>query len=787
MSRWLAGLRPDELAAILVRRPEASTAPVPRTLGDVAARLSQQHHVGESVTTLCLPAIQVLETAQALLPDGAASIPLAELAALLGREPGDAELAAALEVLYQRALAWPVDDQLVLSGPLRYAFAYPLRLGRPAAALLGSRPVDEIRRIGANLGARGLSARAKRDVIDAVAARLAEPETVRDVVAGAPAELAQILHSLANRSPVVQGEHGYLPGVLDWAIERGLLVTDGWQFAEMPREVALCMRGPEWRAPFVAHPPLPPLPVADRSAVAREAAAAATALLSGVAAVIDSAPIAPLKAGGVGAREMKRLSKATGIGEFEIGFYLELAGAAGLVQAGYDEVLPTPEYDAWAAAPPAERLSALVQSWLELPTVRLPSNPPLRPEHTEPARRRLRTTLLSVLGEISGALPADGALVHPLLAWHAPLALDNPGEETSALLSLTLWREATVLGVVARGALSPLGRAALDGTDVAAAAAGMVTAPSDRAVFQADLTAVVSGTPSVEVSRLLDSCADREARGAASIWRFTPASVRRALDAGITADDLVERLSGVGTVPQALQYVIGDVARRHGALRVRAVGCVLHGLDPILLKEAAADRRLSALRLSVIAPTVLSSARPPAETLAALRTAGYAPVAEDASGTPLAEVPPQRRAEQPIAVRRIRRQPGPPRASDALALATKLLATGIGRADEGRDGGGRQEARRGASTLAGHLSMLDDTILRNAAPQLGRDEIHLLQRALHDSGRVHIEYLSAEGYRSQRTIEPLEIEDGNLLRAYCLLRSDERYFALARIKSVEQT
>jgi predicted DNA-binding transcriptional regulator YafY len=33
-------------------------------------------------------------------------------------------------------------------------------------------------------------------------------------------------------------------------------------------------------------------------------------------------------------------------------------------------------------------------------------------------------------------------------------------------------------------------------------------------------------------------------------------------------------------------------------------------------------------------------------------------------------------------------------------------------------------------------------------------------------------------------VEPVEIEDGYLLRAWCHLRDDERVFALARIRSV---
>jgi hypothetical protein len=778
MSRWLATLPPDELAAILLRRPEATTAPVPRTLGDLAGRLNQHNHVAEAVITLCAPAVQLLEVVQALLDDDGESVARADIAALVGYRPDSCEINAALEVLYQRALAWPVGDRVVVAGPLRHAFAYPLQLGRRAALLLGSRPVDEVRRIGAKLGAGRLSAR-KRELVEAVAARLADPAVVRKVVAEAPPALRSILDVAARETPAIQGEYGYLPPGLEWAVERGLLVIDGWEFAEMPREVAEALRGPGALATFDPHPPLPPLPVADPAAVAREAAAAVAAVLGGVTAVVDAAPIAPLKAGGVGVREIKRLARATGIDEAGVGLLLDLAGAAGLVSVSVEEVLPTPEYDAWAGAPPAERLATLIRAWLDLGTVRRPGTAPLRPEFGTPGMRRLRPTLLGVLGDIAGALPADGSLVYPLLAWHAPLALDAPPED-AVVLAQTLWREATTLGLVAHGALSPLGRAALDGSDLVAAASALVAAPAERAVFQADLTAVVAGTPSVDVSRLLDGCADREARGTASVWRFTPASVRRALDAGLGADDLVERLRGLGTVPQALEYLVGDVARRHGALRVRAVGCVLHGADPALLSEVAADRKLTGLGLATITPTVLVSTRPPAETLAALRAAGYAPMAEDTGGALLVEVPPQRRAEQPVA-RRLRRS-APVRPPDAQALAAKLLAAGTGPDRPA------PAARRASGPARGQTELFDSVptiqMITEAAPRLGGFDTALLAGALLSKEAVRIVYLSAEGHRSERTIEPVEIEEGYLLRAYCHLRADERFFALSRIQSV---
>jgi hypothetical protein len=56
-------------------------------------------------------------------------------------------------------------------------------------------------------------------------------------------------------------------------------------------------------------------------------------------------------------------------------------------------------------------------------------------------------------------------------------------------------------------------------------------------------------------------------------------------------------------------------------------------------------RSLKALQLHRLAPTVLASAEPPAETLAALRAAGHAPASLHLDGSPAIEIPHRRRAE----------------------------------------------------------------------------------------------------------------------------------------------
>jgi hypothetical protein len=143
--------------------------------------------------------------------------------------------------------------------------------------------------------------------------------------------------------------------------------------------------------------------------------------------------------------------------------------------------------------------------------------------------------------------------------------------------------------------------------------------------------------------------ADAERRDTASVWRFTEKSVRRALDAGYTADELLAELTDATErpLPQPLEYLVRDVARRHGEIQVCAVTTCVRVADAALGAELAAQRSLAPLGLRPLADTVLVSDRPVAEVLEALRSAGYAPVQQDATGATVVTRSPARRAKTP--------------------------------------------------------------------------------------------------------------------------------------------
>lgn len=762
--RWLAALNTDRLAEVLARRPDCLTPP-PRDLSELARRLQARDSVTIALQGLPLPAVQLVEVLQSI---GGPAVTGDQLAAALGRTPEDPEVDATLSILAQRALVWSEAGALRMAGPLWSAFPYPLGLGAPAQQLLRTLPAAQLCEIAKRLGVPNSA--------KAISGRLAGADAVRAIVESAPGTVRKLLMEIAFHGPTVAARHG-----LDWALERGLLVHDGWRHAQMPAEVARALRGPQWRPRFDPRPPEADLTEVEPEAVDREAAAAAGTAIEQITTLLGSCastPVGLLKSGGVGVRELRRLSRTVGCGEPAVRLWLELAYAAGLMSAVRDQVLPTEEYDAWCAAEPAGRLVPLLTAWLHLPAAPLVNPapdgaPPPAALTRDPISLYtfdLRPQVLGVAAEVPPGYGITGAKsVESAMTWRSPL-LVGAVPDGGALIE-SVWREAELLGVVAHGALTSLGKALLDET-LPEVAEKLLPAAVRTAMFQADLTAVVPGVPAAELAALLDLAADRESRGGATTWRFGPASVRRALDSGLDSAGLLAALREYGELPQPLEYLIGDVARRHGAIRVRAVGCVLHADDPALLAEVASARALAALRLTLLAPTVLASASPVADTLTALRAAGYAPVGESADGTARIEKAPRQRA------RATRRRPPPrprPQPPDPHEIATALRTAGSEPGQLSLDDLDEPDAPEPIDGLA-------DAVLRHTG-HLSRHEQATLLAALGDGTPIEISYTNAEGVSSVRVIEPVEL-NGRVLIAWCRRRRDERAFALDRIESV---
>ncbi|MCC9309492.1 helicase-associated domain-containing protein [Kitasatospora sp. RB6PN24] len=798
LATWLRGLDAPELARLLAARPDTASAPEPRSVGELADRLQRPASVALALPQLALPYLQVAEALVALGP-AARDV----LGSLLDAADGDraGALDAVLGALADHGLVWPDGNGLLrMAAPLRQAWDAPLGLDAPLAQLLAGTTSDELGRMLAALGIKP-SGNSKQQRLVALIEHHSDPARVTALVAKAPAAARNLLERQASRAPERSGFMLFGAPPSDsgpgerWALARGLLIRQRHLYgpARMPAEVALALRGPDWHAPFTPVPPVPRSVPVTAPDVEREAAAAAMAFAAHAASVVRACaatPPARLKAGGIGARELSRIGKAAQCDEIVLRLALETAGEAGLLARDGDRVAATSAYDTWAEEEPADQLAVLLRTWWRLPLTpggsrdedgkalpALAGTPPCG--GCVQARHGLLTAASRLPAGEGAADPRD---LGPLIVWHRPL-VDELAQDATPFA--TLIREAELLGVLALGALSPIGAALLadDSRALVGACRQLLPAASGTARFGSDLTAVVTGTPSTALATLLDSVANRETSGAASVWRFSPGSVRRALDAGLTSEAIAADLAAVAVepLPQPLSYLIHDTARSHGRVRVVSAACVIHGEEPALLAELAAHRKLTQLGLRQLAPTVLISRTAPDKTLAALRSAGYAPVAEKPDGSVRVE-----RAERPRAATPVPspRRPGgrsrSPQADvrtadaraavDLSALAARLVA-GPQDVPEPDPRDGRPYDSDTEEVIAGYARNLSSTDVRQLA------------HAVTAGQAITIEYVATSGSETVRTLSRLDL-DPPYLRAWCHLRNDERVFTLSRIHGV---
>src|SRR5699024_10202487 len=83
-------------------------------------------------------------------------------------------------------------------------------------------------------------------------------------------------------------------------------------------------------------------------------------------------------------------------------------------------------------------------------------------------------------------------------------------------------------------------------------------------------------------------------------------------------------------------YLIRDVARRHGRLRVGPALSFIRCDDPSLVAQVLGSPAAEACALRSVAPTVLVSQARPLDVVAARRGHGFAPVVADTTGAVVA-------------------------------------------------------------------------------------------------------------------------------------------------------
>jgi hypothetical protein len=486
-----------------------------------------------------------------------------------------------------------------------------------------------------------------------------------------------------------------------------------------------------------------------------------------------------LRSGGLGVRELRRAARDMDVPVEQAGLVVELLVAAGLVAdseaAAGAQWVPTTAVDIWAAGGPEQRWATLARAWLELP--RLPGMigqrddndrilAPMSDELRRPLAPRDRRRVLDALAELPrGRAVDDVAGLAAVLAWRAPR---RGGRLRDEIVAWTV-AEATVLGVVALGALSAPGRTLLGSPDNAAAVSALratLPEPVDKVLLQADLTAVAPGPLRADVAEEMALVADVESTGSATVYRITESSVLRALDAGRAPAELHElfALRSATPVPQALSYLIDDVARRHGRLRGGAARSFLRAEDELLLSEVLAHPSAADWDLRRIAPTVLVSELPLVNLLDALRAAGFSPAAEDADGGLLDLRPAGRRVPGRARPATARMAPPVPDEGSLRALVASIRA------------GEAAAAARPVGVLHGPASAGD------GLPAGASATLALLQDAARERRSVWIGYVNSLGVASRRIVEPVSV-GGGVLEGWDRAQGDLRRFMLHRITS----
>ncbi|MFH8976041.1 helicase-associated domain-containing protein [Streptomyces sp. NPDC017890] len=550
----------------------------------------------------------------------------------------------------------------------------------------------------------------------------------------------------------------------------------------------------------------------------------------------DEGGPAVLRAGGLSVRDLKRTAVALDVPEPVAAFWVELAYAAGLIASdgeADERYAATPAYDEWRELPPAERWARLAGTWLTATRTsgvvggrdaKDRTLSALGPNLDRSAAPEVRHRVLALLAGLpEGASPTEESVL-ARLRWERPLrgprrdGRDGRDDDLRTRLARWTLSEAELLGITGRGALAAPGRALtgapeprpaevsegagvpegpgdklpvhhrtppapapLPPAEQAAAAARaarllapLLPEPLDHVLLQADLTAVAPGPLEPELAGVLGMLADVESKGGATVYRFTPGSVRRALDSGQAAADLHAFLARHSRtpVPQPLTYLIDDVARRHGRLRVGAASAYVRCDDDATLDEILADKRAAGLGLRRLAPTVLAAQADPAALLEGLRTMGFAPAAESAAGDVLvaradAHRTPPRTAPEPV-------PDGPPVPDDTL-LTAAIRAVRAG------DLAATAPRKPGPGSGAGDTPAAGAELPRTSAAET----LATVQAAVMTGEALWIGYVNAEGAASQRVIAPIRVE-GGFVTAYDHTADEVRTYPLHRITGVAE-
>ncbi|WP_171971892.1 helicase-associated domain-containing protein [Actinomyces naeslundii] len=809
----LTALPDREVAALLVARPDLAAPPSSSFLA-LATRAGAQGSVEQALAGLDAPTLAVAETVVALSgpteseeTEGGGGTRTAEGDGSDGNVQSKGEPAdpadAGLTGLVAAHLPLSTEQVAEALGHLhRLALVVE---GRPVAALeaaFGPHPFG--------LGpwaAEPLSAEQLPPTLE----ELSEDAAGEPVVPAASVEMLQALTWGPPAGTLRSG--GRAPGAAP-LIEHGWLERSsdarGRTRFILPRQVALALRGGRLTRESLTAPETGELETVGGDVVASESSFHAEETVRLVAALLEEwgrEGGTIRRTGGVSVRALTRTADALALEADAAARIIETAAGAGLLGLDDDGAtwVPSSLAAGWLTDSLPQRWAPLALAWSG--SARTPwltgtrdddgtLRAALSPDLEAGWAVRLRARVLALLGDLSQGTSATPAFVRAALTWESPRRT-IPGGAISAVLA-----EAETLGITGGGALTEAGRilarraaASLDEQDVVrsgstgdaggaegtdgdahaevlsddetlaaleAALAADLPAAVDMILVQSDLTAIVPGRPAPELATLLERTSVVESRGGALTVRFTPESVRGALDVGYRAEEITQAIGrySPAPLPDSLSVLIQDAARHHGAVRVRAVSALLRVGDEATAAGLLAEPRLKDLGLDEVAPGILVTTASAGQVLRELRATGLAPVTEDASGHLVVG---------PATAQQARRAPEPSRPGSEHSVRR------------------RRPGRRELATLVGRLRVGQEALHAAGEAAVATDPVHalaVLRQAQSSRSRLRLTLAGPDGAVQERQVRVMAVEPGRV-RLRDVVRETELTVAVHRIVSVE--
>lgn len=632
-----------------------------------------------------------------------------------------------------------------------------------------------------------------------------------------PAASVEMLQALTWGPPAgTLRAGGTAPGAAP-LIERGWLERSSDAHGRtrfiLPRQVALALRGGRLTREPLTAPEAGDLETVGADVVASEASFHAEEAVRLVAALLEEwgrEGGTIRRTGGVSARALARTADAIDLEADAAARIIEIAAAAGLLGLDEDGAtwVPSSQAAGWLTDSLPQRWAPLALAWSG--SARTPwltgtrdddgtLRAVLSPDLEAGWAARLRARVLALLGDLPPGASATPAFVRAALTWQSPRRT-IPGGAISAVLA-----EAETLGVTGGGALTEAGRilarraaASLDEqapglsggptdpgdagraeeaggeayaeplsddqalTALEAALAADLPAAVEMILVQSDLTAIVPGRPAPELAALLERTSVVESRGGALTVRFTPESVRGALDVGYRAEEITQEIGRYSPtpLPDSLSVLIQDAARHHGAVRVRAVSALLRIGDEATAAGLLAEPRLRDLGLDQVAPGILVATASAGQVLRELRATGLAPVTEDASGHLVVG---------PATAQQARRAPEPTRPGSEHSVRR------------------RRPGRRELTTLVGRLRVGQEALQAAGEAAVATDPVHalaVLRQAQSSRSRLRLSLAGPDGAVQERQVRVMAVEPGRV-RLRDVVRETELTVAVHRIVSVE--